>query len=262
MQWWRLCFVLFCWLCLQACKSVEVHIGFYYPSMALCRIFRSVCGVYVCVLSHWTRQPDQCVCVCARMYIPSEQNGQISLCLCVCVCVCVCMCCPSKKDSQISVCAFPVNKTARSVCGEFVCICAFSINMPNLIHIWSGSAQKCWPVAGQLASGPDPFGQNLTKNRIQAGFAQLDPGHLWKNTTESESGKLVVGWLRFATTGPDDYFHTSLLPDQIHHAKIWPSHAGWIWVCFEWYDLGRLWRMEPNQIREVRSGPILAARWQ
>ena len=132
---------------------------------------------------------------------------------------------------------------ARSVLWQVcVCVCAFSVNMPDLIHIWSGSAQKCWPVAGQLASGPDPFGQNLTKNRIQPGFAHLDPGHLWKNTTESESGKLVVGWLCFATTGPDDYFHTSLLPDQIHHAKIWPSHADWIWACFEWYDLGRLWK--------------------
>ena len=79
--------------------------------------------------------------------------------------------------------------------------------MPDPIRIRVGSARKHWPQAGRmflahwLASGPDPFGQNLTqsvrtKNRIPAGFAQYYPGRVWKNETESESGKLVAGRLR------------------------------------------------------------------
>ena len=68
-------------------------------------------------------------------------------------------------------------------------------------------AGKHWPEAGRmilahrLASVPDPFGQNLTQpeqNRIRAGFAQYYPGCLWKNGTDSESGKLVAGRLRSA----------------------------------------------------------------
>ena len=50
----------------------------------------------------------------------------------------------------------------------------------------------------RLASGPDLFGQNLTQpelNQIRPGFAQYYPGCLWKNGTESESGKLVAGRL-------------------------------------------------------------------
>ena len=56
-------------------------------------------------------------------------------------------------------------------------------------------------------------------NWIQAGFAHYNPDCLWKNISESESGKLVVGWknisesesgklvvgwLHSARTGPDD----------------------------------------------------------
>ena len=54
-------------------------------------------------------------------------------------------------------------------------------------------------LAHWLASRPDPFGQNLTQpelNWIRAGFAQDYLGCLWKNETESESGKLVAGRLR------------------------------------------------------------------
>ena len=50
-------------------------------------------------------------------------------------------------------------------------------------------------VAHRLASGPDPFDQPEL-NRIRAGFTQYYPGRLWKNGTESESGKLVAGRLR------------------------------------------------------------------
>ena len=47
--------------------------------------------------------------------------------------------------------------------------------MPDLIRIQSGSDGKHWPEAGrmilahQLASGPDPFGQNLTVSQNQIG---------------------------------------------------------------------------------------------
>ena len=41
-------------------------------------------------------------------------------------------------------------------------------------------------------------------NPVWAGFAQYDPGHLWKNATESESGKLAVSQLRSARTWPED----------------------------------------------------------
>ena len=78
--------------------------------------------------------------------------------------------------------------------------------MLDPIRIRSGSAGQHWPEADRmilshwLASGPDPFGQILTQsaelNRIRAGFAQCYPGRLWKNGTESESGKLVAGRLR------------------------------------------------------------------
>ena len=74
----------FCWLCLQTYKSVEVHTGFYHPSLALCRIFRSVCGVYRCVHAFPVNKTARSVCG-------------------MCVCVCVCARSPSKKDSQISV---------------------------------------------------------------------------------------------------------------------------------------------------------------
>ena len=52
-------------------------------------------------------------------------------------------------------------------------------------------------LAHWLASGPNLFGQNLTTelNQIWAGFAQYDPERLWKHATESESQKLVAGWV-------------------------------------------------------------------
>ena len=52
-------------------------------------------------------------------------------------------------------------------------------------------------LAHRLASGPDPFGQNLAQsartNPDQGWFAQYDPDRPWRNGTESESGKLVAG---------------------------------------------------------------------
>ena len=55
---------------------------------------------------------------------------------------------------------------------------SFPVNMPDPIRIRSGSAWQHWPEAGRmivahwLASGPDPFGQNLT----QSARTKSDPG--------------------------------------------------------------------------------------
>ena len=56
-------------------------------------------------------------------------------------------------------------------------------------------------------------------SRIQVGFSQNDPRCLWKNTTQSEGGKLVVGWLHSAKTRPDD----SCTPACFWTRYIWPS---------------------------------------
>ena len=62
---------------------------------------RSVCGMFVCVYVH---------------AIPAKKIARS-----------VCGMC---------VCAFPVNRIARSVLWRVcVCVCAFSVNMPDLIHI-------------------------------------------------------------------------------------------------------------------------------
>ena len=78
--------------------------------------------------------------------------------------------------------------------------------MPDPIRIRSGSAGKHWPEAGRmilahwLASGPDPFGQNLTqsaRNKSDPGwFCTILSGTSVEEGTESESGKLVAGRLR------------------------------------------------------------------
>ena len=172
--------------------------------------------------------------------------------------------------------------------------------MLDFIYIWSRLAWKHWPEMGQmilahqLASRPDPFGQNRTQsartkpdpawfcikhpirmglealplarsrlddtctpdcfwtgsvwpkpdsqpepNQIQPGFAQYDLGHLWKNTTEPESGKLVVGWLHSAGNWAWWFLHTGLLLDQMCLAQIWPGHPD---QCFMQYGPGLLWK--------------------
>jgi len=95
-------------------------------------------------------------------------------------------------------------------------------------------------LAHRLASGPGPFGQNLTHpelNLIHAGFTQYYPGRLWKNRTESESEKLVAGQLCPARNQARWFRHTSLLPDSKHLAKTWPGLPDWIWVSSAQYDL-------------------------
>ena len=83
------------------------------------------------------------------------------------------------------------------------------VNMPDPIRIRSRLTGKHWPDAGQmilahwLASGPDPFGHNLTQSartRSDLGWfcTIYYPRRLWKNRTESESGKLVASRLCIA----------------------------------------------------------------
>ena len=78
------------------------------------------------------------------------------------------------------------------------------VNMPDPIRIRSRSAGKHCPEAGRmivahwLASGPDPFGQNLTQSaRTKSDlrwFCIISyPRRLWKNRTESESGETGSG---------------------------------------------------------------------
>ena len=48
-------------------------------------------------------------------------------------------------------------------------------------------------LAHRLASGPDAFGQNLTRpsRQIQASFAQYDLGLFGKNRTELDTGSQI-----------------------------------------------------------------------
>ena len=71
-------------------------------------------------------------------------------------------------------------------------------------------------------------------SRIRSGlvFAQYDPGHLWKNAAEFESGKLVVGWLHSTRTGHD------------HSCTLACFQTG----CFEAAS-------KPDQAIQIRSRP-------
>ena len=125
------------------------------------------------------------------------------------------------------------------------------VNMPDPIHIWSGSAWKHGPEPGlmilahRLASGPDLFGQNLTQSTRTkldpAKFSQYDLGCLWKN----------ANWVWKWETGsrPDAFcqnqawwfLHTGSLPDQMRLAKTWQGHRDHIQVSFALNDPGLLW---------------------
>ena len=144
--------------------------------------------------------------------------------------------------------------------------------MLDPIHIQSGSAQKrarWFSHAGLLLdhihlgktwhSQPEP-------NWNQFGFAQYDPGCLWKNTTKSESGKLVEGWLCSARNRAQWFLHTGLLLDEMRLTKTWPGHPDWIWVSFSQYGPGLLWNDRTKSdvgswIWQIWSGLILTAQW-
>ena len=100
-------------------------------------------------------------------------------------------------------------------------------------------------LANTWHSRPEP-------NRILPGFAQYDPGCLWKNAIESESEKLVAGWLHSPRNRAWWFLHTGLLLDQMHLAKTWPGHPDQVWVSFAQYGPGLLWKYW-NQIRCGKS---------
>ena len=129
------------------------------------------------------------------------------------------------------VLAFSPVQQAAPDCDQTPCT-GFPLNMPDPIRIRSGSAGKQWPeadrmfVAHRLASGPDPFGQNLT----QSARAKSDPGWFCtiifiirdvcgRTEPQSESGKLVAGRLHPARNRARCFLHTGLLPDRICLAK-------------------------------------------
>ena len=121
--------------------------------------------------------------------------------------------------------------------------------MLDLICIWSGSAGKHWPETGwmilaqcllqdQIRSA-ETWHNQPELNRIQAGFAHYYPGRLWKNGTESESQKLVVGWL---------------LPAR-NWALMIPAHqlaSGW-----DAFGLTRPSRLDPGRFCTIWSMPSL-----
>ena len=148
--------------------------------------------------------------------------------------------------------------------------------MQDLIHIWSGSAGKHWPEAGQMSPHigllPDQICLAKTRhsqpelNWIWAGFAQYYSGCLWKNWTKSESGKLIAGRLHPARNWAQSFLHTSLLPDQMCLATPWPDHPDWIQVSFALYDPCLLWKNRTktdvgSRNWHIQSGLIPATCW-
>ena len=144
----------------------------------------------------------------------------------------------AELGSLVEVSPWDCGKTHRRW-GNLLCVDLLPVNMPDIIQISSEAFARIEPddscTAHWLASRPDLFSQNPKQpepNRIRASFAQHDPGHLWKNATESESGKVVAGQLRSAGTGPNDSctlacFRTKCVrpkPDQAVHMGCRQSH--------------------------------------
>ena len=86
-------------------------------------------------------------------------------------------------------------------------------------------------------------------NRTRAGFAQYYPGHLWKNGTESESGKLVRGPVAFCQKPGPMCFQTRCVwpnPDQAIQIGSGSVLHNIIHAFFG--------KTELNHMPEVRSG--------
>ena len=148
--------------------------------------------------------------------------------------------------------------------------------MPDPIQIQSRLAWKHCPEAGlmilthQLASRPDPFGQNLTQSprdnlnlgwfcTIWSGTSVEECNQVWKRETGSRP---VV----FCQNQAWWFLQTSLLPDQMHLAKPWPGRPDWICFGLSQYDLGLLWKHKAESdveswIWHKWSGLVLAACW-
>ena len=142
--------------------------------------------------------------------------------------------------------------------------------MSDPIRIRSGSGWKHWLEAGwmvlahQLASRPDPFGQNLT----QSARTKPDPG--WFCTVLSGTSVEVWNWVWKWETGsgpvvscrkPGQMIPAHQLPDQMCLAKPWPGHPDQIRVGFAQCDPCLLWKTELKWMREVRSGVYYQAQF-
>ena len=148
------------------------------------------------------------------------------------------------------------------------------VNMPDPIRIRSGSAGKHWPEVGQmtlaqwLASGRDPFGQNLT----QSARTKLDPGsfctilfgmsveernRVWK--WETGSGPLAS--CQKQETGPND----SCTPACFQTRCVWPNpgQATQIGSGSVLQNMNHAFfeKTELKRMREVRSGIYYPARF-
>ena len=113
-------------------------------------------------------------------------------------------------------------------------------------------------IAHRLASGLDPFGQNLTQlawiKLDLHGFTQYDLGHVWKNADESESGKWAAACLHSARTKPNE----SCTPACFQTRCFWPKpdqaiHIGSSLVLHSMTG-AFFGRMELNWMREVGYG--------
>ena len=134
----------------------------------------------------------------------------------------------------------------------------------RLIPTGSEALARRWPdnpcmlaclQTGSVWLEPDVVSQNPKK--IQAGFAQYDPGCLCKNPAKSESGKLVVGQLCSAKTEPDD----SCMLACFRTRSVWPKPDKAIWVGSRpvLHNMIRAFfgRTEPNRTQEVRPAHMI-----
>ena len=115
--------------------------------------------------------------------------------------------------------------------------------LPDQIHL-----AKTWP------SQPEPIW-------IQAGFAQCHPGWLWKNSTKSESGKLVVGRLHSARTGFGDSCTLACLQTRCTWKKGDQATQTGYGPVFHNMIMAFFGRMEPNRMQKDGSGIYLAPCW-
>ena len=109
----------------------------------------------------------------------------------------------------------------------------------DLHPIQIGSEAGLMILAHQLASRPDPFGQNLT----QSARTNLDPCWFCTIWSVEESNRV---WKCKTGSGPVAFCRNQawwfLHPDQIHLAKTWAGHPDQILAGFAQYYLGLLWK--------------------
>ena len=119
----------------------------------------------------------------------------------------------------------------------------YPVNMPDSIRIRSGSAGKHWPEAGRmilahrLASGPNPFGQNLT----QSARTKSDPG--WFCTILSGTSVDERNWVwKWETgSGPVAYCQKPGQMIPAHQLASRPDAFGQTLTRPSWSDPGRFY---------------------